>query len=235
MGDSPYLGFDFMKVSIIIRAYNSEKIIKRALESALNQDFPKKDFEVIVIDDGSTDGTLKILKPYQKKIRLIKQKHQGAIKSANLGFRIAQGKYLILLDSDDYFKPKILREMATILDKNPKIDFVYSDYLEKLKSGKVKAVSTKNIFNILACGVMYRKKNLKEEGFYREDLKLPEYDLLIKIERQWQGYHIGKPLFYYNRGKESLTRDKKWVKMALAELRKLHPNKIKEIQKIRKY
>ena len=113
-----------MKVSIIIRAYNSEKTIKRALESALNQDFPKQDFEVIVIDDGSTDRTLKILKPYQKKIRLIKQKHQGAIKSANLGFRIAQGKYLILLDSDDYFEPNILRKTTAILDKNPKINFV---------------------------------------------------------------------------------------------------------------
>ena len=224
-----------MKVSIIIRAYNSEKTIKRALESALNQDFPKQDFEVIVIDDGSTDRTLKILKPYQKKIRLIKQKHQGAIKSANLGFRIAQGKYLILLDSDDFFEPTILKKMTAILDKNPKINFVYCDYYEKLISGNLKIVSTKNIFNILACGVMYRKKNLKKEGFYHEDLKLPEYDLLLKAQKKWRGYHIPKPLYHFNRGKGSLSKKKQWVKEALAELKRLHPQKIKEIQKIRNF
>ena len=234
MGDSPYLGFDFMKVSIIIRAYNSEKTIKRALESALNQDFPKQDFEVIVIDDGSTDRTLKILKPYQKKIRLIKQKHQGAIKSANLGFRIAQGKYLILLDSDDYFEPNILRKTTAILDKNPKINFVYCDYYEKLKSGKVKAVSVKNIFQTLACTMMYRKKDLKETGFSKS-LKLPEYDLLLKTQKKWRGYHIPKPLYHFNRGKGSLSKKKQWVKEALAELKRLHPQKIKEIQKIRNF
>lgn len=233
MGDSPYLGFDFMKVSIIIRAYNSEKTIKKALESALNQDFPKKDFEVIVIDDGSTDKTLEILQLYKEKIRLVRQKHRGAIKSANLGFKIAKGKYLILLDSDDYFAPTILRKMTAILDENPKINFVYCDYYEKLISGNLKIVSTKNIFNILACGVMYRKKNLKEEGFYRQDLKLPEYDLLLKTQKKWRGYRISKLLYCFNRRKESLGSQRLWIKEAISELKKLHP--IREVQKIRKF
>lgn len=223
-----------MKVSIIIRAYNSEKTIKKAIDSALSQNLPKKEFEVIVINDGSADRTLEILKEYKKRIRLINQKNQGAIPAANRGFRIARGKYLILLDADDYFAKNILKEMTAVLDKKPEINFVYCDYYEKLKSEKVKIVSVKNIFQTLACTTMYRKKDLEKAGFYKK-LKLPEYDLLLKTLGEWQGYHIAQPLYYFNRSKESLSGRKQWVKIAMAELRKLHPQKIKEIKKIRKF
>lgn len=223
-----------MKVSVIIRAYNSEKTIKRAIDSVLNQDFPKKNFEVIAIDDGSTDRTLKTLKQYQNKIRLIKQRHQGAIKSANLGFGVAKGKYLILLDSDDYFNPNILKKMSVILDKNPKINFVYCDYYEKLKSGKVKKVSVKNIFQTLACTIMHRKKDLKKTGFFK-NLKLPEYDLLLENQGKWQGYHLKEFLYYFNRSRRSLSGKKQWVKEAMQELEELHADKLEEIKKIRKF
>ena len=224
-----------MKVSVIIRVYNAEKTIRKAVASALNQDFPKKDFEIIIVNDGSTDNSLEILKSYKKKIRLINQKNQGAVAAANRGFKEARGKYIIVLDADDCFETNILREMAAVLDKRPQVDFVYSDYYEKSKEGEIKLISTKNIFNTVASGIMFRKSKFKKEGFYREDIKFPEYDLLLKTQDKWQGHHLAKPLFYYNRKEESLTGDKKWVKTALAELRKLHPKKLEEIKKIRKY
>jgi len=224
-----------MKVSVIIRVYNAEKTIRKAVASALNQDFPKKDFEIIIVNDGSTDNSLEILKSYKKKIRLINQKNQGAVAAANRGFKEARGNYIIVLDADDYFETNILREMVAILDKKPQVDFIYSDYYEKSKEGEIKLISTKNIFNTVASGIMFRKSKFKKEGFYREDIKFPEYDLLLKTQDKWQGHHLAKPLFYYNRKEESLTGDKKWVKTALAELRKLHPKKLEEIKKIRKY
>lgn len=224
-----------MKVSVIIRTYNAQDSIKKALESVSNQDFSKKHFEIIVINDGSTDGTSEILESYQKQIRLINQKNRGAVPSANRGFRMAKGKYLILLDADDYFAPTILKKMADILDKKPEIDFVCCDYYEKSKNGKVKIVSTKNIFNILACGVMYRKNKFAKERFYKENLKLPEYDLLLQTKKKWQGYHIPKPLYFYNRRKDSLSGEKQWVKSAINELKKIHPQKIELIEKIRKF
>lgn len=220
-----------MKVSIIIRTYNSEKTIRRAVESALNQNLPKKDFEVIVIDDGSDDRTFEILKTYKKKIRLIKQEHQGAIKLANLGFRIAKGKYLILLDSDDYYSPNILKKMVAVLDKNLLINFVYCDFYEKSKPGKVKVVSAKNIFQTLACTTMYRKKDFKKAGFFK-NLKLPEYDLLLENQKKWQSYHIKESLYYFNRRRESLSKKRTWTREAIAELKKLHPDKLKDIKKI---
>ena len=224
-----------MKISIIIPTYNAEKTIKKAVDSVLIQDIPKKNFEIIVVNDGSTDNTLRILKTYGNKIKIINQNNQGAVRAANKGFRKAKGKYVIKLDADDFFGSNILKEMTKILDNNSRIDFVYCDYFEKSIGGKIKKVSTKNIFNTLAGGVMLKKDGLTREGFYREDIKFPEYDLLLKVQNKWQGYRIAKSLFFYNRSKRSLTGEKKWVKTALDELKKLHPEKIKEIKKIRKY
>ena len=224
-----------MKVSIIIPAYNAEKTIKKAIDSVLIQDIPKKNFEIIVVNDGSTDNTLRTLKTYGKKIKIINQSNQGAVRAANKGFKKAKGKHVIKLDADDYLKPNILKEMTRILDNNHKIDFVYCDYFEKQINGKIKKVSTKNIFNTLAGGIMFKKSEFAREGFYRDDLKFPEYDLLLKVQNKWQGCHIAKPLFFYNRSKRSLTSNRKWVESAFGELKKLHPKKIKEIKKIRKY
>ena len=225
-----------MKVSIIIPVYNAQNTIRKAVESVLNQKFPKKDFEVIAVNDGSTDKTLEILKTYGKKIKIINQKNQGAVKAVNRGFKGARGKYLIKLDADDSFELNIFKEMTSILDANLDIDFVYSDYFERDLQGQVRIISTKNnIFNTVAGGIMFRRKELTKEGFYRKDIKFPEYDLLLKTQKKWQGFNIQKPLFSYNRRKESLTRNKKWVKAAMTELKKLHPKKIKEINKIREY
>ena len=225
-----------MKVSIIIPVYNAQNTIRESIDSALNQDFPKKDFEVIVVNDDSTDKTLEILKTYKGQIKVINQKNQGAVKAANKGFKRAKGKYLIKLDADDCFEHSILKEMADVLERKPKIDFAYCDYFERTKKGKIKTISTKvNIFKILAGGIMFRKDKLAKEGFYREDIKFPEYDLLLKTQKRWRGYHIAKPLFSYIRPSQSLSRNKQWVKDALTELRKLHSKKIKEIKKIRRY
>ncbi len=224
-----------MKVSIIIPVYNAQNTIRKAIDSALNQDFSRKDFEIIVVNDGSTDKTLEILKTYGRKIRVINQKNQGAVKAANKGFRKAKGKYVIKLDADDYFKQNILREMVTVLDRKLKLNFVYCDYYEKEKGKKMKIVSTKNIFNTLAGGVMFRKKDLAKEGFYKEDIKLPEYDLLLKIQKKWIGYRLPFPLFQYNRHKRSISKKKNYIKEALIELEKMYPKKKKEIQKIRSY
>lgn len=224
-----------MKVSIIIPAYNARDTIKQAVDSALNQKFPRKDFEIIVVNDGSTDRTPEILKTYKEQIKIINQKNQGAVRAASRGFREAKGKYLIKLDSDDYFEPTILKEMAVILDKNLEIDFVYCDYYEKSEKGKTKLFLTKNIFNTIAIGIMFRRDKLAKESFYRENIKFPEYDLLLRIQGKWRGYRITKPLFYYNRRKESLSANKYWVNEAINELKKLHLQKSKEIKKIRRY
>jgi len=225
-----------MKVSIVIPVFNAQDTIGVAVDSALAQKFGKKDFEVIVINDGSTDATLEILEKYGKKITIISQKNKGAVTAANRGFKKAKGKYLIKLDADDWFDARILEVMAGVLDKKENIDFVYSDYYEKSSEGKTRTILTgNNIFNTGSVGIMFKAEKFKAEGFYRQDLKFSEYDLLLRTQKAWNGFHIQKALFCRNLHNDSLTGSKQWVREAMEELKRIHPQKLTEIKKIRKY
>ena len=113
-----------MKASIIIPAYNAEAYIERALESALSQDFPKKDYEVLVIDDGSTDRTPEILKSFGDKIRVIRQENRGFAGATNRGYKEALGELVVKLDSDDVFSPNLLSEEAPLFERDEALDFV---------------------------------------------------------------------------------------------------------------
>ncbi len=115
-------------VSIIIPAWNAEKYIKEAIDSALNQTHPNT--EVIVVNDGSTDGTESILKSYQNpKLRYFNQENQGLAGARNTGIKNSQGEYIALLDSDDIFLPSKVERQAEILEDNPDYGICYSDLL----------------------------------------------------------------------------------------------------------
>lgn len=223
------------KVTVVVPCYNAERTVARALGSLLNQTLSPKLFKIIVVNDGSTDKTLETIEGYRPRIEIIDQKNQGAVKAVNRGFKKATTPYVIKLDADDYFEPAILKKMVVILDGNPKIDFVFCDYFEKTKNGKTKTVSPKNIFQTVAEGMMFRRKRFAREGFYREDVKFSEYDLLLRIREKWRGFHLAEPLFWYIRSQKSVTGGKGWVDGAMKELEKIHPDEIDLIRRIRKY
>lgn len=202
------------KISVIIRSHNSAKFINKAIKSALKQTLSKKMYEIVVVDDGSTDNTRKILKSYGKKIRLFLRKKSGPIKAVNFGIKQSEGEYIVLLDADDTFKPTILKEMLEVIKE---VDFVYCDYYEK-RGNKIKTVSLKNIFNSVAGGILYKKSIVLEAGGYDESLFFPEYDLLIKLMKKHQGKHIPRPLFTYHRLPKSLTSSKKRVEKGQRQL-----------------
>jgi len=208
------------KISVIIRTHNSSKFVRGALESALNQALSKDFYEILVVDDGSTDNTKEILRGYKDKIRIIEVKHMGPINALNVGITNVNGKYIILLDSDDTFEYTILKEMYDILEKETDFVFAYGDYFEKkIENGETKIVSLrKNIFNSVAGGIMFTKSILEEVGGYDENLIFPEYDLLIKIMKKCKGRYIPKPFFTYVRHKESLTANKELVRKGFKQL-----------------
>ena len=103
------------KFSIIIPVYNVEKYIKRCLDSVFNQSF--KDFEVIVVNDGTKDNSMDIVENYNVKI--ITQKNQGLSVARNIGVKKAKGEYIIFLDSDDYIEKDLLKNINKSLDNNP--------------------------------------------------------------------------------------------------------------------
>ena len=107
------------KVSIIIAMYNAGKLLKYCMDSILTQTLT--DFELICVNDGSTDNTLEILHGYQKidsRVLIINQENMGAGLARNNGLKVAQGKYVIFLDSDDYFYPDFLKELFQAAEKN---------------------------------------------------------------------------------------------------------------------
>lgn len=212
------------KVSIIIRTYNSGKFVRDAIESALRQDISSSLYEILVVDDGSTDNTREILKSYGNKIRVIEQAHKGNVNAANRGIAVASGGYIILLDADDTFEPTIISEMINILENESEVSFVYCDYYQKdMGTGAIKVIALRdNIFNSVAEGIAFRKTVLEEVGMYDESLIFPEYDLLIKIIKEYKGRHIPKPLFTYVRHKGSITSNKKLARKGREQIYKKH-------------
>lgn len=106
------------KISIIIPVYNVEKYLSECLNSILNQTF--QDFEIICVDDGSIDKSLDILQEFKRKddrFVIIQQSHAGAGAARNIGVKLAKGKYIQFLDSDDYFEPNLLEEMYKHAEK----------------------------------------------------------------------------------------------------------------------
>lgn len=116
------------KISIIIPTYNCSKYIGGAIESALNQSYP--DYEIIVIDDGSTDDTVEVLNKYisNECIRYIYQKNQGPGAARNKGIVLSEGEYICFLDSDDELGPDSLKLRQEVLDSYDDIMMVFTEY-----------------------------------------------------------------------------------------------------------
>lgn len=140
-----------MDISIIVPVYNVEAYLKECLNSLLNQDF-NGEYEIICVNDGSTDNSIEILKEYEKtndKIVLVDQKNKGLSGARNTGFKNAKGKYIMFLDSDDYLKHnKVISLLYEEVEKNS-LDFVVADfeydYEEKSKNYRIqRSESIKN-------------------------------------------------------------------------------------------
>ncbi len=222
------------KISVVIRTYNSAKTVCRAIDSALGQTLSRDFYEIVAIDDESSDGTPALLeKKYGGKIRIIKQKHSGPAKTTNNAVKECAGEYITMLDSDDFLEPEALEKMKEAFDKDGSTDFAYCDYFE-INNGKKKKISLKNnIFKALGCAIMFKKSLFSEVGFYDHDLIFSEYDFLIKLlkSKKKSGY-IPVPLYNYRRSGGSLTADPEWVKRGFEQLKKKYGN---IVEKIRSY
>ena len=123
------------KVSVVIPTYNRRGMVEEAVRSVLAQTLD--DVEIVVVDDGSTDGTADALKEFDEQIRYFYQENQGRSVARNRGARASMGEYLVFLDSDDTLLPQGLQSMASFLDHNPAVDIVYADGFYCDKDGTV--------------------------------------------------------------------------------------------------
>lgn len=104
-------------ISIVVPVYNSEKWIKRCVDSLINQSF--SDIEILLINDGSADGSLEIMREYEKKdsrVRVFDKKNEGVSRTRNLGIREARGQYIQFVDSDDYLEPDTCEKLYNLIE-----------------------------------------------------------------------------------------------------------------------
>ncbi|MEM7770655.1 MAG: glycosyltransferase family A protein [Cyanobacteria bacterium P01_E01_bin.6] len=121
--------------SIIIPAYNGDRFLAHAIESVLSQTL--QTFEIIVVNDGSTDETAHVLEPYGDRIRYIYQENQGVAAARNRGLELATGEYIVFLDQDDYWKPTKLEEQVAYFKQNSHVGIVHSGWRRVRENGEL--------------------------------------------------------------------------------------------------
>ncbi len=215
---SPPDDWEEPQVSIFIRSYNCEKYIKAAIESALNQTY--QDLEVCIVDDGSTDKTLQIIKNNyndNKRVRWITQEHKGPAAAMNAAIDLCRGEYIGQLDGDDLLYPTAVEELVKFLDKHNEYGVVYSDYEIIDENGEFirKERSYRNYNRNLLMQKMivghlrmfklkywYRIENIDEDLFAAVD-----YDLFVKLSAVCNFDHFRKVLYKYRKHNVNITND----------------------------
>lgn len=215
-----------MRFSIIIPSYGQAKYLRDAITSALAQTYSPSDFEVIVVDDGSTDGSLAIAKEYSPRVRVIQQVNKGLASARNTGIMNAQGEYILPLDADDVLLPRALYAISetideNLLDESPDVIGISIDCFDETTGGRQGTVLLENPTfgdfkegNRLAYCAAIKRSVLLQVGGYSprmdvlggwEDLHL-WYNLMHlgkKITVAWPSF----PLLRYRLKENSMWKD----------------------------
>ena len=126
-------------ISIVIPLYNKEKFIARTLESVLAQTF--KNFEVLIVNDGSTDSSVEVAKKYiDDRFRIINQKNSGVSAARNKGIKLARAKYIAFLDADDTWEPNFLSEIQRLIKKYPQAGLYGTGYRKINELNKIEKI-----------------------------------------------------------------------------------------------
>jgi glycosyltransferase involved in cell wall biosynthesis len=200
------------KVSIIVAAYNQERYIGRCLRSLLHQTLRSSNYEIIVVDDGSTDRTAYALSlfidRFESRVRVIaNERNLGLPASLNRGIRAAQAPYVVRVDSDDFVNANFVNFLSFYLDVNPHADAVACDYL--LLDDREHIIERGNCNEKpIACGIMFRKQQLFDVGLYDEDFRChEERELRIRFERKYSIHRLELPLYRYRRHESNMTNN----------------------------
>ncbi|ODS33741.1 MAG: glycosyltransferase family 2 [Candidatus Scalindua rubra] len=223
------------KVTVYIPTHNYDRYIDKAIQSVLKQTMT--DWELIVIDDGSTDNTIETISKYKThpKIRIIEQDNKGLNVTNNIALRLSNGKYIMRLDADDYLDENILLVLSNILDEKPDIGLVYPDYYHVDEEGEiVEIVRRKKIEEEVelldlpahgACTIIRKECLLDLKGYEEEFSCQDGYDLWLRFIKRYKPYNVNIPLFYYRQHPKSLTRQQEGILDTRKKIKEKYVNK----------
>src|SRR3989344_3432817 len=168
-----------IKASIIITCYNKERYITRAINSCLNQNFPEGQYEIIIIDDASTDKSRDAISLYRGIGEVVRIKllptNKGPAHASNVGIKMARGEYIVRVDGDDYIHKDFLQVMTEVLEWNDDIGFVYCDLITVRGVGNnSQRKLTRNTRERLldhGAGVLFRRKHLRRRAQMQSSFK----------------------------------------------------------------
>lgn len=214
-----------MQVSVIITCHNYARYLSRAIRSVINQTLDGDDYEIIVVNDASTDETEKVMKTYSGRIKpLTLTRNAGLAAARNEGIKSALGRYVVNLDADDYVDENLLLVEMLFLNFNSTWDAVSCDYYlvdeNEKHIGRISG-SEKPI----ACGVMFRTDLLFGIDLYDENFKMREdEDLRIRFEKNHNIKNLELPLYRYRKHDNNMTNNKE----GMAKYKKILKSKHKD-------
>ncbi len=213
------------KLSVIIASYNHQDYIAGTLESLEKQTF--QDFEIILVDDGSTDKTVETAKNFPSRAQIFTQENQGVVAARNRGISLAKGEYICFVDSDDVVLPGRFTKQVAALDADPELGLVFADALIIDSNGKeigkfsdVYPVIPGDTAEMLALHycftpmitVMVRAEVLKKTGPFQKPGPISDYMKWIEVAHLSKVYYDPEPLGCWRRHPASTSKGANKVK-----------------------
>ena len=195
-------------VSVIVAAHNEERYLGRCLRSLLAQRFERSRYDVIVIDDASTDRTSAVLATFGDSITVLRNEtNLGLPASLNRAITSTHSKFIVRVDADDYVNSAFLDVMYMFLADNPQFDAAACDYL--LVDDREEVISRRDaVKEPIACGIMFRTEQLIDIGLYDESfLRHEDRDLRLRFLDRYTIHHVPLPMYRYRRHDDNITND----------------------------
>ena len=219
------------KVTVLVPTFNQEDYIGRCLRSLLHQTLPYSDYEIIVINDGSSDRTSYALDlltdDFDSPIKVIENKSNlGLPASLNRGLRAASAPYVVRVDSDDFVNSNFINFLSFYLDVNLYVDAVACDYL--LVDDQERIIERSNCMEKpIGCGIMFHKQHLFDVGLYDEGFRChEERELRIRYEKRYSIARLEVPLYRYRRHDNNITNNDVEMNLHSKLLMQKHPSEV---------
>jgi len=205
------------KVSICIPTYNRKEYIKETIDSILSQTY--KDFEIVIVDDGSTDGTEDVLKELDIPVTYYWQENSGDAAARNKLIELAKGKYISFIDSDDLLMPDAIERMVRIMEAEDGNVIVYGSYFRIDKHGKIYGRCKRRLYSgsitqhlfesilVHACGSLFPTRILRESPAFDTSFHIcSDYDLWLRLSMKYRFIALRDPTFKRRRHSTNLSK-----------------------------
>ncbi len=211
------------QITVIIPAHNEEAFIGRAIRSVLNQNIPRDEYEIIVVNDGSTDRTAYAMEVFQGDVfQITNATCEGLPACLNKAIHKSRGQFIVRVDADDYVRADYLYILRQYLRDNTDFAAIACDYL--LVDDQENVLGRKNCMDDpIGCGIMFRTDCLVNIGMYDEEFLMHEdRDLRIRFQNQYEIHRVPLPMYRYRQHSKNMTKQEHMNNHFIDKLDKKH-------------